>query len=63
VPITILYVILGISTVALVAVGTAVIMRIRRLSRASKTQFQRALQEESGEHAVMTRAEDPQVTS
>jgi MFS superfamily sulfate permease-like transporter len=63
VPITILYVILGISTAALVAVGVAVVIRIRRLSRASKTQFQRALEEESGEHAVLARPEDSQVTS
>ena len=63
VPITILYVILGISTAALVVVGIAVVMRIRRLSRASKTQFQRALDEESGEHAVALPPEDSQVTS
>src|SRR5437016_2682521 len=63
VPITILYVILGISTAALVAVGTAVLIRIRRLSRASRTQFQRALEEESGEQPVAVRPEDSQVTS
>jgi|GEM_PF-5636529 len=48
VPITIWYVILGLSTVALVAVGVAIFLRIRRLSRASETQFQRIVDEESG---------------
>ena len=61
-PITILYVILGISTAALVAVGIAVLIRIRRLSRASRTQFQRALEEESGEQPVAVRPEYSQVT-
>ena len=46
VPITIWYVILGISTVALVAVALAAFMRIRRLAQASQTQFRRAVAED-----------------
>ena len=43
---TIWYVILGISTVALVAVALAAFMRIRRLAQASQTQFRRAVAED-----------------
>jgi len=38
--------VLGLSTAALLAVGVAGFMRIRRLSQASQTQFRRAVQEE-----------------
>jgi len=46
VPITALYVILGISAVLLVGVGIAIFRRIRRLARASQTQFVRAVRSE-----------------
>lgn len=46
VPITFWYVILGISTAALVAAGIAALMRIRRLSQASQTQYRRAVHDE-----------------
>jgi hypothetical protein len=46
VPITFWYVVLAISVIALVSVGIAIYRRIRRLSRASDTQFRRALKEE-----------------
>jgi hypothetical protein len=45
VTIIILYVILVISTCALVCVGIAMYLRVRRLSRASETQFFRALKD------------------
>ena len=45
-PITLWYVVLGISTAALLAVGVAAFMRIRRLSQASQTQFRRAVQDD-----------------
>jgi len=37
---------LAISTVALVAAGIAALLRIRRLSQASQTQYRRAVQDE-----------------
>jgi len=45
VTIIILYVILVISTCALLCVGIAMYLRVRRLARASDTQFCRAVQD------------------
>jgi len=45
VTITILYVILVICTCALLCVGIAMYMRVRRLARASDTQFCRAVKD------------------
>jgi len=45
VTIVILYVILAISTCALVCVGIAMYLRVRRLAKASESQFRRALEE------------------
>ena len=43
--ITLLYVILAFGTLLLVGVGVAIYLRVRRLSQASETQFQRAVEE------------------
>ncbi len=45
--ITILYVILVICTCALLCVGIAMYMRVRRLARASDTQFCRAVKDDA----------------
>ena len=46
VPITTLYVMLGICGALLIGVSVAMYLRVRRLSRASATQFQRAVKSE-----------------
>jgi ABC-type nitrate/sulfonate/bicarbonate transport system permease component len=46
VSITILYVVLGVSVAALVGVGAAIFMRVRKLSQASETQFRCAVGED-----------------
>lgn len=46
VPITTLYVMLGICGVLLIGVSVAMYLRVRRLSRASDTQFRRAVESE-----------------
>jgi hypothetical protein len=50
VTIIVLYVILVISTCALVCVGIAMYLRVRRLARASDTQFTRAVKDDAPEH-------------
>jgi len=52
VTITILYVILALSTSALVLVGIAMYLRVRRLARASETQFRQALKDAAERHAT-----------
>lgn len=46
VPITTLYVMLGICGAILIGVSIAMYLRVRRLSRASDTQFRRAVEAE-----------------
>ncbi len=59
--IIILYVILVISTCALVCVGIAMYLRVRRLARASDTQFCRAVKDvpefPGSDHTEPSRAE------
>jgi hypothetical protein len=52
VTIIILYVILVISTCALLCVGIAMYLRVRRLARASETQFVRAVNDDASERAA-----------
>ena len=53
VPITTLYVMLGICGALLIGVSVAMYRRVRRLSRASDTQFRRAMEAEVEEDAVL----------
>jgi hypothetical protein len=58
VPITTLYVMLGICGALLIGVSVAMYRRVRRLSRASDTQFRRAVEaEESAESAMVPEAQ------
>ena len=52
--IVILYVILAISTLALLCVGIAMYLRVRRLAKASESQFRRALDEAPVQHVPET---------
>jgi len=62
VTITILYVILVFSTCALVFVGIAMYLRVRRLARASETQFRRAMKDAAERHATKQNPESAGVT-
>jgi hypothetical protein len=54
VSITILYVLLVTAVCALLAAGIGFLLRVRRLSRASSTQFMRAMKEEEARVAETT---------
>jgi ABC-type nitrate/sulfonate/bicarbonate transport system permease component len=65
VPITVLYVVLGLSIAALLGVAAAIFLRIRRLSTASKTQFTRAVEEQIPQQsaAIIEPGSEPMVKS